>query len=168
VRKRGVILECSSLLETNCTQTGERLATRPKRQLFVISLLTLPDPGIVCTVVQRGVVPERSSLLEIYCVPTRKKPFATVQSTTDRYPSQDLVIVPERSSFFLVRLTVALRPLLREGHCHYSLKTVSRRSQAVSRHCARRATIFTKRKIPRIQTSQARVTTKFTKRGISW
>ena len=33
--------------------------------------------------------------------------------------------MPEHSSFFLVRLTVALRPLLCEGHCRFGHKTVT-------------------------------------------
>ena len=92
------------------------------------SLSTLPDPGIVGTCVQRGVVPECSSLLEItaFHQPSspHSRPQPSIRPIDPRLAGRESHFT-ERLSYFLVRLTVALRPLLREGHCHYSLKTVS-------------------------------------------
>jgi len=89
------------------------------------SLSTLPDPGIVGTCVQRGVVPECSSLLEITAFHQPSSPHSRPQPSIrpiDPRLAERESYFTERLSCFLVRLTVALRPLLCKGLCRYGHK----------------------------------------------
>ena len=98
------------------------------------SLSTLPDPGIVGTCVRercgpRVQLPPGDSLYSIsLCLLSilysRPSDCSTLVSLGESHSTLSAFL-----SFFLVRLTVALRPLLREGHRRYS--TVTRRSRTI-------------------------------------
>ena len=132
------------------------------RRLPAASWLSLTLGQSVLTY-KRGVVPECSSLLEITA-------FHQLLSPHSRSQPSIWLIDPclawrdshytEHLSFFLDRLTVALRSLLREDHCRYSHRTVTNGIKTLRPACDN----IYKKKIPSIKTPQDSVTTKVFKR----